>query len=185
MPAWLRLPFVVCYGLAQPVLPAAIADPTWWPWKVIGILRAAGWYALLPLLVYTLVAILRSPRQERSAWLWLWIASWGWMILSAIRAGADQWDNPRYRVMILFMQAALAAFAWVQVRSKHDPWLGRILIVEGIFLAFFSEWYASRYTGAFGRLPFGIMVACIIGSSALVILGGWWLDVRKSRRKRT
>ena len=181
LPAWLHLPFVMGYGLAQPVLPAAIADPTLWPWKVIGILRSAGWYALAPFLLYALVAILRRPKQERSPWLWLWVATWGWMILSAVRAGADQWDNPRYRVISLLLQAALFAFAWT--RSRGDPWLGRVLIVEGIFLVFFGQWYASRYTGAFGKLPFNTMVILIISLSALVVLGGWWLDRRKSRRR--
>jgi hypothetical protein len=185
MPAWLQLPFVICYGLARPVLPAAIVDPTWWPWKVIEILRSSGWYALAPFLVTSLFAILRGPKQERSAWLWLWITSWAWMILSAIRAGADDWDNPRYRVMFLLLQAALAAFAWTRSRAAKDPWLGRVLIVEGIFLAFFIEWYASRYYGFAGKLPFGVMVGCILALSGLVIFGGWWLDQRKTLRTRT
>ncbi|KAF0109328.1 MAG: hypothetical protein FD146_372 [Anaerolineaceae bacterium] len=183
MPAWLQLPFVILYGLARPVLPAAIVDSTWWPWKIIEILRAAGWYALAPFLVYSLVAIFRSPKQRRLAWLWLWMASWAWSILSAIRAGADDWDNPRYRVMFLLLQAALAAFAWTRSRSERDPWLGRILLVEGIFLAFFTEWYLSRYTGAFGKLPFGVMVACILALGGLVILGGWWRDRQKASRE--
>lgn len=184
MPAWLHLPFVIGYGLARPVLPAAIADPTWWPWKIIGIMRSAGWYALVPFLIYGLVAILRSPKQERSAWLWLWITTWTWMSLSAVRAGADDWDNPRYRVIFLIIQVALAAFAWRQVRARRDPWLGRILIVEGIFLAFFSHWYAARYSGgAFDKLPFDKMVAWILALSALVLLGGWGLDLLKARRR--
>jgi hypothetical protein len=185
MPAWLQLPFVIGYGLARPVLPAAIGDPTWWPWKIIEILRASGWYALAPFLVTSLFAILRGPKQERSAWLWLWITSWVWMILSAVRAGADDWDNPRYRVMFLLLQAALAAFAWTRSRAAKDPWLGRVLIVEGIFLAFFTEWYASRYYGFVGKLPFGAMVACILAFSGLVIFGGWWLDRRKILGTRT
>jgi hypothetical protein len=183
MPAWLQLPFVALYGLARPVLPAAIVDSTFWPWKIIELLRAAGWYALAPFLVYSLVAIFRGPKQGRLAWLWLWMASWAWSILSAIRAGADDWDNPRYRVMFLLLQAALAAFAWTRSRSARDPWLGRILLVEGIFLAFFTEWYISRYTKIFGKLPFGVMVACILVLSGLVILGGWWRDRRRVARE--
>jgi hypothetical protein len=183
MPVWLQLPFVALYGLARPVLPAAIVDSTFWPWKIIELLRAAGWYALAPFLVYSLVAIFRGPKQGRLAWLWLWMASWAWSILSAIRAGADDWDNPRYRVMFLFLQAALAAFAWTRSRSARDPWLGRILLIEGIFLAFFGEWYLSRYTTAFGKLPFGVMVACILVLSGLVILGGWWRDRRRVARE--
>jgi len=179
MPSWLRLPFVMGYGLAQPVLPAAIADPTWWPWKVIGILRSAGWYAFAPFLLYSLFAIFKGDKRERPAWLWLWILTWVWMILSAVRAGADQWDNPRYRIIFLFLQVALAGFAWAHQRAQRDPWLGRIFVVEGIFLVFFGEWYASRYLGSFGKLPFGWMVLCIAFLSAVVIVGGWWVDRRK------
>jgi uncharacterized membrane protein len=109
----------------------------------------------------------------------LWAASSVWSILSAVRAGADQWDNPRYRIIFLFMQVAVAAYAWVRQRVTRDPWLGRILIVEGIFLVFFGEWYISRYLGVLGKLPFGVMVACIIVLSILVLIGGWWWDRRK------
>jgi hypothetical protein len=101
------------------------------------------------------------------------------MILSAVRAGADQWDNPRYRIIFLFLQVALAGFAWAHQRAQRDPWLGRIFVVEGIFLVFFGEWYASRYLGSFGKLPFGWMVLCIAFLSAVVIVGGWWVDRRK------
>lgn len=182
MPFWLRLPFITGYGLAQPVLPAAIMDPAPWPWKVIGILRATGWYILAPFLVYSLVAILRTPRKyERFAWLWLWIATWTWMVISAIRAGADQWDNPRYRVILLLLQALLTTSAWIRQRETRDPWLVRILGVEAVFLAFFTEWYASRYFGSITRLSFGIMVLAIVGISALIVLGGWWWDRRKAR----
>jgi hypothetical protein len=183
-PKWMHLPFVMGYGLAQPVLPASIADPTWWPWKVIGILRSAGWYALAPFLIYSLFAILRGEKRDRAVWLWLWFFFWAWAILSAVRAGGDQWDNPRYRIIFLFMQAALAAFAWTRQRATRDPWLGRVLMVEGIFLIFFGEWYASRYFGTFGKLPFGAMVVCILVLSALVMFGGWWLDRRKAAGPR-
>ncbi len=56
MPEWLRLPFVMIYGVFQPVLPAAIVEPTTLTWRVIAILRALGWYALLPVLILSLAA---------------------------------------------------------------------------------------------------------------------------------
>jgi hypothetical protein len=142
-------------------------------------LRSVGWYTLAPLLIYSLFAILRGEKRDRATWLWLWAFSWAWSILSAVRAGGDQWDNPRYRIIFLFLQVALSAFAWTRQRATRDPWLGRILIVEGIFLVFFGEWYASRYLGTFGKLPFGTMVLCILVLSGLVMAGGWWLDRRK------
>ena len=56
MPEGLRLPFVMVYGVLQPVLPAAIVEPTTLIWKIIAILRALGWYAMLPVLTMSFVA---------------------------------------------------------------------------------------------------------------------------------
>ncbi len=147
LPKSLHLPFVVAYGIAQPVLPAAIADPGVWPVRLIGILRGLGWYALIPLLIYSIWPIWKTEdRRERMAWLWLWLAVWFWIVLASARAGGDQWDNPRYRVIMLLFQAALAAKALTWQRLTHDRWLGRVLAVEGVFLALFGYWYFSRNT---------------------------------------
>jgi hypothetical protein len=147
LPESLHLPFIVVYGIAQPVLPAAVADPAVWPVRVISILRGLGWYALLPFLVYSLRSIWKvAEKRERLAWLWFWLASWIWIILSSARGGGDQWDNPRYRIIFLLFQAALATQALTWQRVTHDRWLLRLLAVEGVFLAFFGYWYAARYT---------------------------------------
>ena len=43
---------VLVYGIAQPVLPAIVGDPgAAWIMRIIGFLRAAGWYALALFLV--------------------------------------------------------------------------------------------------------------------------------------
>ena len=65
LPEWLHLPFITAYGVTQPLLPAAIADPAVWPSRALGILRGLGWYALLPFLVYSLYPILK----KRKGWL--------------------------------------------------------------------------------------------------------------------
>lgn len=177
--ARLHLPFVIGYGLAQPVLPAAIFDITAWPWQVIGILRAIGWYALLPLLIISLMAIWKTPpKNERTAWFWLWMMAWIWIILSSIRAGGDQWDNPRYRAIFLLWQAALASQAWTWWRASKNPWPVRILAVELLSLAFFTEWYASRYITSIGLkiMPFGVMIATIVITSGLILVGSWAWD---------
>ncbi len=51
MPEWMRLPFVAVYGVLQPVLPAAVFEPDNSLWQVIYLVRAAGWYLLLPMLI--------------------------------------------------------------------------------------------------------------------------------------
>lgn len=178
-----RTPFLVVYGLAQPVLPAAIAYPTTWLWRVLGIWRAAGWYALAPFLVYAAFAAWKPARAEpRRLWLWLAAAVLVWLVIASARAGGDQWDNPRYRTLFLPWMALLAAggLDWALVR--RDPWLGRWLAVEGIFLLFFTDWYLSRYYQIHARLQFTHMLALIAGLSALVLAGGWAWDRWKSKK---
>jgi hypothetical protein len=184
LPASLHLPFIIGYGIMQPVLPAAIADPAAWPMRALGILRGLGWYALLPLLVYGFRPILKIPdKRERLAWLWLLFTTWGWIILSAARAGGDQWDNPRYRVIFLLFQAVLASQTIVWQRATKDRWLWRFLAVEGVFLALFGYWYAARYTGwQAGQVHIFVIIALIVIISSIILVGGWILDRRRDRR---
>lgn len=179
LPESLHVPFITGYGIAQPVLPAAIADPSVWPMRLLGILRGLGWYALLPFLVYSLRSVWKIPdKRERFAWLWLWLISWAWIIIASARAGGDQWDNPRYRVILLLFQAALAAQAITWQRATRDRWLGRVLAVEGVFLVLFGYWYVSRYYGLRVFHVF-IVFAAIAIISVAIILGGWIWDRRQ------
>lgn len=89
MPEWMRLPFVTAYGIFQPVLPAAFVEPTKLIWRIISILRAAGWYTMLPVLE-PLVGAAAGQRVEtkRRLFLWLSFIVWMWVILTALRAAA-------------------------------------------------------------------------------------------------
>jgi peptidoglycan/LPS O-acetylase OafA/YrhL len=182
LPESLHLPFIVSYGIAQPVLPAAIADPAVWPVRLIGILRGLGWYSLLPFLLYCLRPIWKTTdKRARMAWFWLWLAVWVWIILASARAGGDQWDNPRYRVIMLMFQAGLAAYSLLWARQTRDRWLGRVLAVEGVFLAFFGYWYVARYTNwRAGQVHIFIVIAAIVIISAAILAGGWILDCRRN-----
>ncbi|MBI4732629.1 MAG: hypothetical protein HY781_11015 [Chloroflexi bacterium] len=180
LPEWLHLPFITAYGVAQPVLPAAIADPAVWPSRAMGILRGLGWYALLPLLIYGLRPVLKTvEKRERMAWLWLWLASWTWIILCSFRAGGDQWDNPRYRLMLMMFQAALAAYTMLWARQTRDRWLGRVLAVEGLFLVLLGYWYADRYTGwPIPHISLPIVAAIFLVSTLAFGAAGWIWDRR-------
>lgn len=184
MPGWLRLPFVAVYGALQPVLPAAFIEPTTLTWRITGIARALGWYLFWPLLLYAPVAAWRNPEAKRRR-LWAWIAAviWAWIILTALRGGGDQWDNPRYRAILLPWQALAAGYAWSWFRARGDAWLPRIWLVEAVFLGFFTQWYLSRYLLIGGQLPFGWMVALIAGLSLAILAGGALWDRRRSRDK--
>jgi hypothetical protein len=182
MPQALRMPFVMVYGVLQPVLPAIIIAPTTIVWKVIGILRAAGWYALLPALILSPLAAAGIPvgkkRAERSRSILLWIsmAVWGWILFTALRGGGDQWDNPRYRTILFMWQAILAGHVWVWWRETHHAWVGRVLAMELVFIVMFGQWYASRYLHIGFQLPFAAMVAVIAGAWMLIAGWGIWRD---------
>jgi hypothetical protein len=180
----LKLPFIFIYGLLQPVLPAAIFDVASWVWKAVGILRSLGWYLALPLLVSSLVAILKIPTKEhKHAWLWLFIVTWAWISISALRAGGDQWDNPRYRVILLVFQALLAAKAWLYYRDSHNPILTRILWIEAFFLLMFMDWYATRFYPFIPRLSFKVMIALITLFAVGLLSVGFIVDRSKKVRQ--
>jgi hypothetical protein len=183
MPEWLRLPFVAVYGFFQPVLPAAFVEPTTITWRIIAIARSIGWYLFWPLLLYAFIAAWKNEdARERRLWFWITVISWLWIILTALRGGGDQWDNPRYRAILLLWQALVSGYALTRFRLRSDSWLVRIFLIEGIFLAFFTQWYLSRYFLIGGQIPFGWMVGLIIGSSLIVLVGGEFWD-RHQRRK--
>ena len=180
-PRWLQLPFVAVYGVFQPVLSASIVHPTIWIWKVIVLARSLSWYALLPLLILAFVtATGQEARTKRNLLLWLSFVVWAWILLASLRGGADLWDNPRYRTILFVWQAVLTGSVWVWWRETGNPWFTRVLLMEAVFLLFFTQWYASRYLHLGGQLPFAIMVALILGSWGIILGLGWWRD--KQRR---
>lgn len=183
IPAKYMVPFVIGYGLTQPVLPAAIVDPALPIWRTIAILRGVGWYVTAPLLIYAFLAALKTKEpRDRKVMIWLSIVILFWMLVSSMRAGGDQWDNPRYRSIFLVYIALLCGWAWDYAQKNKDAWLWRFYLVEGIFLGFFLEWYISRYYQIIGRLPFEKMLIWIAGLSIALILGGiLWDKVMHNR----
>ncbi len=181
-----RIPFLVGYGLVQPVLPAAIFEPGLPLMKATVILRSLGWYALAPLLLYSLAAFWRvKPVKDRALLVSLAAICLLWVVISSARAGGDMTDNPRYRTLFLPWMALLAAYAWQWARQRRDPWLLRFYLVELIFVGFFTHWYMARYLSLWRKLPFTRMVRYIAECSAVVLLGGalWdWLAPRLLRR---
>jgi hypothetical protein len=185
MPEWIRLPFVAVYGILQPVLPATIIAPTEPIWKMIYILRAVGWYALLPLLILSFGAEtgfgLETKRDERSRSIILWLAVlvWTWILLAALRGGGDQWDNPRYRTILFMWQAILAGVVWEWWRATRSAWFVRVVLCEAVFLIVFTQWYASRYYHWGGQLPFAGMIALIFGLWIVIFAVGRWQDRKR------
>jgi hypothetical protein len=174
---WLHSPLIWAYGIIQPFFPAAVTHPAPWIWRVIAIFRASGWYLMLPLLVYALFRVWKLPSSANKQFLVIAIIFiWMWIGISSIRAGGGQWDNPRYRTIFLPVMAALGGWGIVYARETRDRWFTRVLLIEGIFLGFFTQWYLSRYYHLFGRLKMEVMILAILILSAVVILMGWLYD---------
>jgi hypothetical protein len=188
MPESLRLPFVATYGILQPVLPAALVVPTLPIWKIIYVLRALGWYALLPLLILSFVTgssphvgVKRADdrRESRSIFVWLALLAWTWILLAALRGGGDQWDNPRYRAIMFMWQALVAGVVWVWWRETKSIWFTCIVLCDFVFILIFGQWYASRYFYVGGQLPFAVMIALILGLWGAIVGAGLWLEKRR------
>lgn len=180
-PSWYRLPFLSGYGVLQPVLPATLIYPTKTIWKIIGILRATGWYLLLPMLILSFVAAAgRGSGKTRSLILWLSLVVWIWILLAALRAGGDLWDNPRYRTILFVWQSVLAGYVWVWWRETRNAWFARVAACELVFLLIFTQWYASRYMNVGFQLPFAVMVGLIVGMWGIILGLGWWRDRQRA-----
>ena len=146
-----QIAFVVAgvYGLLQPVLPAAIGfrnveQSGGGIWQVLGLLRASGWYVLLPLLVYGGLSALRglkARRFEAFASLIFWMVA----AIASYRALGDQWDNPRYRLFVLAPMALLAAWGYWRWRERRSPWLARIAVPFAVACTAMTLWYIARY----------------------------------------
>jgi hypothetical protein len=181
MPEWMRLPFVAIYGILQPVLPAALFEPTKPIWRVVYILRSAGWYMMLPALILSFGAAAgQGSKQKRNMVLWLSLLAWTWILLAALRGGGDSWDNPRYRTILFVWEAILAGVAWIWWRETRNAWFKRVVLCEVIFLLVFTQWYASRYFHWGGQLPFAIMVGLIVVLWGIILGMGWWLDKKRA-----
>lgn len=182
MPEWMRLPFVAVYGILQPVLPAALVAPTVPIWKTIYLLRALGWYALLPAMLLSFGAGAGSGLEKRRSLIqWLTLVAWTWILLTALRGGGDMWDNPRYRTILFLWQAILGGVVWVWWRETRSAWFMRVVTCEVAFLLVFTQWYTSRYFYWGGKLDFNVMIALIIGLWALILGIGWWRDRARTR----
>ncbi len=179
-PEWMHIPLAIVNGLVQPFLPAAVIYPGAPIWRGIISLRALGWFALLPFLLYAPLAAVRKTGW-RSLQTYLVVLVWVTAVFSAYYAGGDQWDNPRYRTVFLVAQAALAGWAWINARRARDPWLRRAGLLVGGVALLFGQWYAGRYYHT-PRLNFGWTLGAVAVFCVAVVCGSLVLDARRRKR---
>jgi hypothetical protein len=174
-----RLLFASIYGLFQPVLPAALIEPSKLFWKILNSFRALGWYLMIPILVYGIVYFFRENEKfKKFEYLFVWSFSVFWIMLSSTRAGGDMWDNPRYRLSFLIFIAYIIGVAFYHGWKTKDHWLTRIFIAELVFVLFFLQWYISRYTGLFENLTFFQMVFVLSIIFGIILITGILKEVK-------
>ena len=178
------IPFVTAYGLVQPVLPAAITDPAKPFWVVLGIIRAAGWWFMLPFLLYAFFSLMRRKKDE-NGWILTFaaIVFFVWTVVSSARAGGDQWDNPRYRAILLPWMAMVFAWVWLRVKEIHPAWFWRWVAIIGVFFLGVLDWYMFRKWEV-GIYIHPVRLAAVLGGLSILILigGAVWDRVRRPRQ---
>lgn len=179
------IPFVTVYGLAQPVLPAALTDVSLPVWMGLSIWRGLGWYIAIPFLIYGAVTLWRAkPRTDKWLMLFLLVAILLWTVVSSARAGGDQWDNPRYRAVFLPLLSILVGWLAVYSEERHGTWLKRIFLVVFVDVALFTLWYMPR-RGVWGiPMSFVSIVFTVIVVSIVSVLGFGLYDFLNRSKKQ-
>lgn len=175
--------FIIAYGMAQPVLPAAIIYPGIPINRIVAIFRALGWYLLTPAMLTGLLLIGKEKSKKlKRLLLFFLIAAVLWTLISSARAGGDQWDNPRYRSIFLIWMLIPTTWAVNTTLKERSGWLWRLLALEFIYIGFFIQWYLSRYYGIFKRMDFWPMVR-LLALIGIAIIGGGLLYDRLARKR--
>jgi hypothetical protein len=123
--------------------------------------------------MFTCLLLIRKEKSKKLKRLLMFflIAAILWTLISSARAGGDQWDNPRYRSIFLIWMLIPAAWTVITTLRERSGWLWRLLALEFIYIAFFIQWYISRYFGTVKRMDFWPMVR-LLGFIGIAIIGG-------------
>lgn len=180
-PEWAHVPLATLYGLVQPFFPAAVMDNTApWIWRAISIWRGAGWFAMLPFLLYAPFAALRAGGMQGLA-TYFAAAAWALALFVSYRAAGDQWDNPRYRAAFLLVYALVTGWSWMWARRSRSCWLRHTGAVVGGVTLLFLQWYAGRYlhSPSLELFPTIALIAVFVPG---YLLTAWWLERRRLRK---
>lgn len=180
-PDWVNTPILLGYGVLQPFLPGALLDQGFPIWKGIAIWRAISWTLLLPFLIVAPV-VLWGLKEKRRLAMGLVLVVWMGILIAALRSGGDLWDNPRYRVVFISLQAVLAAWVWYVQRGSRNPWLKRVIFGLAIILLWFIPWYLQRRHLIYWPIDnVFVTLACGFITVMLLYVGLSWRGRRKRR----
>ncbi len=178
-----RMPFITIYGIVQPFLPGALTDPSLPFWRATAIIRALGWWFVLPFIPYGFFSMWKAkPKSERWGLVVLVLALLAWVLIATLRAGGDQWDNPRYRALLIPWFAVLFGWCWHRLREGHLTWFLRWVGVVLVFFVVFFLWYMFRYQVIKEYIGFFDMIRVILAGWAVIVLGGLAWDFVKLRK---
>ncbi len=182
----LRFPFVLLYGLIQPLLPAALVYPSLPVWQGIAIFRASGWYVVIPFLVYGFGAIFKSAIKSKDWGLfWLMAMLVVWVFVSSARAGGDLWDNPRYRAIFLPWFAIIVGWVWDHLGQMKALWFWRIVALESLFVIVFTNWYINRKFGTGIHIEVQYLLVFCLTVGLGTIIGGLIVDHQNKRKAQS
>ena len=180
-----QMPFITFYGITQPFLPGALTDPSLPFWRTTSIVRALGWWLMLPFLPYGFFALWKArSKSDRWALLLIVVALIGWTLISALRAGGDMWDNPRYRALLIPWFGLLFGWCWQRFQEGHFGWFLRWVGAELVFFLVFLFWYFFRYQIIKSYIGFFQMIQVILAGAGLILLSGLVSDFLKLRSSR-
>lgn len=179
---WL-IPFTAITGITQPLLPAALMYPSLPIWMTIMSVRAVGWYFAIPFIIYALFGSWKAEK-DRKNWVvvLISISMVIWVCVSTLRAGGDQWDNPRYRAMLIPWLALIVGWSWQRIRNGKGAWFYRWLAIEIVFLLGISAVYLYRYCSIDLGISLYEAAAIILGISIIIIGSGVIVDIVKIRK---
>lgn len=167
-PDWVNTPILLGYGILQPFLPGALLDQGIPIWKGIAIWRAVCWTLVLPFMLVS-PFVLWNLKERRRLAAGLIFVVWSGILISALRSGGDLWDNPRYRVVFISLQAVLVSWVWFVQQERKNPWLRRVIVGLGLILLWFVPWYLRRsgwiswpINNVFINLALGLISAVIV-----------------------
>jgi len=175
LPGFLHIPMLVLYGVLRPFLPATLVAYRLPLWYGISIWRSLGWAVMLLSLIYATVYAFLVKRQERTSLTKaICLIAWIGIFIASIRGGGDDWDNARYRLLLLTLQAGLAGWVWARTSWQNSVGLRRALIGAGIFFLWFMPWYIRRYHGMYWDvISIFHTIGLALASVVLYLLWDW------------